>query len=511
MQKTRIFHASLVFIVGFSLSIGMAPVANASDPFTNTLTAEGEFEVGVPTPEFTYTININTVSMNHVTSFVLEPSSDPNDPRSAWVLDRQKLISKGCTDISTAFDSLTALAALDPSGRADFPTLFSTPDKCGLTVSLSGNSYFPADATPNNSEYSGSGASAVVNNRVRAFIGAGNQIYVVFLQIVEDPSAITFTVDEGVYTPVAGRDPRIRIRFLVMQVGTVDLPVPITVMRYLPIAGGSYGIQSVPVSLAWPGTVTFDPTDGSGTMADFYAEGTVALPPNTFSRAGYSFAGWALSLQQARNGNVMYTDGALFTAEGDLTLYAVWVPTGATSNSSSNQLNSRGDGTAEPALHLDLSHSLGRELSQASALIEGEGLGKRAPYSLVFNQTRGILADGKASTFGSFSKKVGLPTTLSAGRYSVTLSSIDSAGNNLTLTQWFQVDASGVIVSVDGVLRGGLAQTGVSETLHSSIFLAAVAGALGLALVSWSRVPVTARSRADKQCLGVSAWTSPRR
>ena len=472
-------------------------MANASDPLTSTLTAKGEFEVGVPTPKFTYSLEVNTTSMNHVTSLVLEPSSNFGDLSAAWVLNRQKLIDQGCTDISTAFDSLTALAALDPSRRADFPTQFSTPDKCGLTVTLDGKSYFPANATPDGSTYNGSGALPVVNDRVRAFIGAGNQIYIVFLQILEDPSTITFTVDEGLYTPVGGRDPRIRIRFLAMQVGTVGLPMPITNMRYLPIAGGSYGTQTVPVSLAWPGTVTFDPTDGSGTMADFYAEGTVALPPNTFSRAGYSFAGWALSLQQARNGNVMYPDKALFTAEGDLTLYAVWVPTGGTGNSSSNQLNSQGDGTAEPAIHLDLSHSLGLELSQASALIEGEGLGKRAPYSLVLNQTRGTLADGKASAFGAFSKNVGLPTTLSAGRYSVTLSSIDSAGNVLTLTQWFQVDASGVIIAVDGVLRGGLAQTGMSEALRLPILLGAIAGALGLAFVWWSRVPVMARSRDD--------------
>lgn len=500
-------HVLLAVLLGFSLPLGMASAAAASEPFTTTLVAEGEFEVGVPSPEFTFRFEVKTASKNHLTSFVLEPTSDFGDLRATWVLDRDKLIEQGCTDISTGAPDLG-----DPTNRANFPDLFSTPDKCGLSVTLKGKSYFPAGklgdgnpATPNDSEYDGSGAVDVRNDLVRAFIGAGNKIHVVFLQVLEDPSTIEFTVAKGVYSPVGGPNPNIRILVLGMQVGTPVLKVPITIIRYLPLGGGSYFFQSVPTDLVWPGTVTFDPAGGSGTMADFSAKGTVNLPLNTFTRAGFRFAGWALSLEQAQNRNVTYLDKALFTSAGDMTLYAVWVPADQNTASSSDQQNSGGERTAKPsgeatvppAIHLDLSHSLGLGLSQATVLIEGEGLGSKTPYSLELNQTRSTLADGITSRFGAFSEYVGFPTDLSAGRYSVTLSSLDSAGNVLTLTQWFQVDASGVIVSVDGVHPVGLAQTGVTEALHLAILLGTIVGALGFVLVSWSKVPAVMRSRED--------------
>ena len=69
-------------------------------------------------------------------------------------------------------------------------------------------------------------------------------------------------------------------------------------------------------------TVTFNANGGTGTMADqtFCAQGGT-LTPNTFTRDGYTFAGW----NTAANGSgTAYADGASITPTGNLTLYAQW-------------------------------------------------------------------------------------------------------------------------------------------------------------------------------------------
>lgn len=74
-------------------------------------------------------------------------------------------------------------------------------------------------------------------------------------------------------------------------------------------------------------TVMFDSNGGAGTMAGLKATYNVpcALTKNTFTREGYTFKGWA----ENKNGAVVYADGAEIknltsTANGSVTLYAVW-------------------------------------------------------------------------------------------------------------------------------------------------------------------------------------------
>ena len=70
--------------------------------------------------------------------------------------------------------------------------------------------------------------------------------------------------------------------------------------------------------------ITFNANGGTGSMAVQEIENSGKLTPNAFTRAGYSFAGWATS----ENGDVEYADGAAITAtessKGPLTLYAKW-------------------------------------------------------------------------------------------------------------------------------------------------------------------------------------------
>ncbi len=69
--------------------------------------------------------------------------------------------------------------------------------------------------------------------------------------------------------------------------------------------------------------VTFNANGGSGTMADqsFTAGTTVALNANAFTRAGYSFAGWATN---ADGTGTLYSNSAAQALYGDLYLYARW-------------------------------------------------------------------------------------------------------------------------------------------------------------------------------------------
>lgn len=75
-------------------------------------------------------------------------------------------------------------------------------------------------------------------------------------------------------------------------------------------------------------SITFDPNDGSGNMPvqEVSFGQTTVLADNAFTKAGYSFSGWATSASNADSGATEYLDGADFTLFNDVTLYAVWTP-----------------------------------------------------------------------------------------------------------------------------------------------------------------------------------------
>ena len=69
-------------------------------------------------------------------------------------------------------------------------------------------------------------------------------------------------------------------------------------------------------------TVTFNANGGEGTMpSQTYTYGVKqALSANTFTREGYTFAGWATSA----SGSVAYKAGQIISISAPMTLYAVW-------------------------------------------------------------------------------------------------------------------------------------------------------------------------------------------
>ena len=86
--------------------------------------------------------------------------------------------------------------------------------------------------------------------------------------------------------------------------------------------------------------VTFNANGGSGSMASQSGTSSTALTPNSFTRTGYSFAGW----NTASDGSgTSYADGASYSFTADATLYARW---SATSNAVTYNANG---GTGAPA------------------------------------------------------------------------------------------------------------------------------------------------------------------
>ena len=73
-------------------------------------------------------------------------------------------------------------------------------------------------------------------------------------------------------------------------------------------------------------TITYNKnaSDATGSMANTtkYYGTNVTLRSNGFSRTGYSFAGWATE----KNGDVVYSNGATYSANANVTLYAKWDP-----------------------------------------------------------------------------------------------------------------------------------------------------------------------------------------
>ena len=69
-------------------------------------------------------------------------------------------------------------------------------------------------------------------------------------------------------------------------------------------------------------TITYNANGGEGTMASSTKSygSAITLRTNTFTREGYTFKGWATSA----NGSVVYADGARYTSNASITLYAVW-------------------------------------------------------------------------------------------------------------------------------------------------------------------------------------------
>ena len=71
-------------------------------------------------------------------------------------------------------------------------------------------------------------------------------------------------------------------------------------------------------------TVTFNSNYDTATTTTQSATTATNLTPNSFTRTGYTFGGWANSTANATNGVVAYANNASYLFTADITLYAIW-------------------------------------------------------------------------------------------------------------------------------------------------------------------------------------------
>jgi uncharacterized repeat protein (TIGR02543 family) len=108
---------------------------------------------------------------------------------------------------------------------------------------------------------------------------------------------------------------------------TVGADGSYTLYPWVKDAAGSVSMEyatpaNVTVTVATSHTVTFNANGGSGTMSPQITNTPTALSPNTFTRTGYTFAGWSTTA----TGAVVYANSAVYNFSADITLYARWTP-----------------------------------------------------------------------------------------------------------------------------------------------------------------------------------------
>jgi len=143
--------------------------------------------------------------------------------------------------------------------------------------------------------------------------------------------------------------------------------------------------------------------------------------------------------------------------------------------------------TQAPAINKDLKVKTGDLVAGSSVLIEGQGLRPGSAYSLVVRSTPVTVKSGVVTGGGTFSHTVTLPSGISPGVHTITLSATGSDGSALVLTQSFTVATNGTFSAigvVTGQVSGGLASTGVDGSLAlGATSLAALLVLVGVGLM----------------------------
>jgi len=129
------------------------------------------------------------------------------------------------------------------------------------------------------------------------------------------PTGISLNATTGVLSGTAGAASTGTYAFTATQYGS---PERISARSNVSL---SLTVTAAPVS---DQTVTFDVNGGTGTMVNQVTNVATALTTNTFTRAGFTFAGWNTL---ANNTGTAYANNASYPFTTSETLYAQWVTT----------------------------------------------------------------------------------------------------------------------------------------------------------------------------------------
>lgn len=285
-----VFGAAIAFNAAFSSSANLYIYGSGAVTQTGAITADGLALIGVGT----YTL---TNASNNVATLAAGSSSSPVG--SVAYTDASGGLTVGQVSSLTGVYSLGAVNIATVSGDLSIAQPLSSIATSGDSIKLYANK--PASsgtAGDGNLVLAGSG-TIIVDPGARALLYSG-----------------TRTASTGLLAFVGGES---NARSLIDATSVVSSITP---------ALGSVGAYALfRTSLPMSYTVTFDGNGASsGTMSTQNDSGPAALNANSFSRAGYSFAGWNTL---ANGTGTPYADGATFAFGGSQTLYAQWtlVPT----------------------------------------------------------------------------------------------------------------------------------------------------------------------------------------
>ena len=190
--------------------------------------------------------------------------------------------------------------------------------------------------------------------------------------------------------------------------------------------GGQYGADSdVTLYAVWKAntwTVTFDANGGSGAPeAQTKTYGIdLTLSSTKPTRALYNFLGWATSA----NGAVAYASGAKYTANADITLYAVWelawvAPT--FNNSKCYRCNSSGVAD-DIGTYVKLSGDWTTDRTVKSIVVTVNGVNTTLSGTNKAGTISVILGDGKLSAEQAYTVKLVITDEIGPGTWTWTIS-----------------------------------------------------------------------------------------
>jgi len=197
-------------------------------------------------------------------------------------------------------------------------------------------------------------------------------------------------------------------------------------------------------------------TGGHGTVdAQQLTAGDAPVEPATPVVSGWKLDGWFTSED--------FTTPFDFTAVPleDVTVFAKW-------------------SAVDPALALDLGLAVGDAVAGAPVTVSGSGLQEGSDYTGILRSTPVLLVGGTIGAAGDFTNSAVMPTGLSAGQHTVTLTGTAANGSPVTSVVYLTVSATGTVLYISDTR----AQT--AEEAAASLATASAATAATAALAAQS-------------------------
>jgi uncharacterized repeat protein (TIGR02543 family) len=203
---------------------------------------------------------------------------------------------------------------------------------------------------------------------------------------------------------------------------------------------------------------------GSGTpMSSVSASGGYAtLPANTYTKSGFTFAGWRAG---SPTSGPISQPGDSVAVSGTVNFYAQWS-------------SGSGGGNSPAAASLTLGATTGGVVAGSTVAITASGLQSTAAYTVVVQSTPQTIGSGNA-VGGAVNSSVTIPAGLEAGWHTLTFTSTAADGSAVESKVYFQVSASGTLLATTSTIPAALANTGFDGVPYlASGVLLALAGAV---------------------------------